>query len=127
MQENLVKALVQGAGLGVVTRYMEPDATVLVPLVGQRYPLWLLAAIGAMGSSIASDIIHDQVLPHIPKNKKFMQAESAILSPAVAATVYLAILYFFQPDLISRIGVPKLAGEAIGAEMLAYYVVQNLL
>lgn len=125
--QDLWKAGIQGAGLAGITRLMTPAASVRVNLFGQVIPLWFLAGLGGAASSLVGDFIHDQVLPHIPKNKKYMTMETAILSPALVAATYLGLMYVYNPAIITVLGPLQLGSEAVAADIGAQYLVQNFL
>lgn len=120
--EKIVKASVQGGSLAALARYTEPNARVYVPFSNTPIPLWVLAGGAGVGASFVADVIHEWILPHIPVAKKYSKSESAILAPAINAGSYLGVFYLANPASLQILGAMTLAGEAVGAEILASYV-----
>lgn len=76
-QEWVSKATLTAAIAGVTTfAVMTPGK---VPLFGMNVPVSIAAGLGCAAGSLTADFAHEYVLPYIPHNEKYMQAESAAL------------------------------------------------
>jgi hypothetical protein len=119
---DLYKAGVQGVILGAFTKFQRPDALLNVTMLGNRVPLYMAAGAAGIGASLAGDILHEWVLPHIPKNQKFSKSESAVISPLLTAGSYIGMYYLLNPGSIDELGMFNLAVQGVAADFGATYV-----
>lgn len=74
------------------------------------------AAVG----SVAAQVAHDYILPHIPQDKRFVSVETAALNAAASGAGALAAIYFMDPRV--AMGNPlTIAGLAVGSEVIGNY------
>lgn len=89
--DKLKKAALTGAiGAGVSAFTGNGGSVSLLNTVSVPGPVGAFAA--TAGGSIAADVAHDYVLPHIPYNEKFSRIESAALGIAASAAGTAAVL-----------------------------------
>ena len=84
------KYLVQSAagGVGFYAFNSMYNDTTRVFMFGKSYPTWLVGAGLGLVSSVASELIHHSVLPHIHVSKKMENSASAVVNPASSAAAW---------------------------------------
>lgn len=122
---SLPKAGIQGASLGLLTKFMEPNAKINLPMIGRSVPLYVVSGIAGVSASVLSDIAHSYVLPHIPVLQKYNQQESAILGPLINAGGYIGTYYIANADSLKTLGLPMLAGQAVISDIASTYIASN--
>lgn len=77
------------------------------------------------GSSLASETVHQWVLPYLPQSEEAVRAENALLSPAIHAGINLAVLKFGYPGLFGEQGWQEPVMLGIGSELVGDYAFSN--
>lgn len=122
----LYKPLIAAAFGAAGSKFYYPrGATVSTAIGAFSLPLVLAAATGV--SSLVSDTLHDYVFPAIHLNEKLGDQISATVSVGASAASVVGVSYLLQPDLISNIGVAKLASIGVLAEVASSYIYSNYL
>ena len=110
------KYLVQSAAGGVgfyAFNNMFNGGVSNVNLFGRTVPTWVAGAGMGLVSSVASEVIHHAVLPHIHFSKKMENSASAVLNPATSAATWWLTARLANPALASTEMTQLLAMGAI--------------
>lgn len=119
-KEILTKATLTAAIAGTAAAFLiEPGS---IDLAGMSVPQAAAIGLGAAGGSIAGDLAHKYILPHIPQNEKYLGVESAAVS--ITAAVVGAYLGMNTIDAIPPM-VPVLLGG--GAYIASDYVYHHVI
>src|SRR5690349_5821515 len=81
-KEVLTKATLTAGIAGVAAAFLIPSGSVTV--AGMSVPQSIAIGIGAASGSIAGDLAHNYILPHIPQSQKYLGIESAAVSIGAA-------------------------------------------
>lgn len=119
-KEILTKATLTAAIAGTAAVFLIPSDS--VSIAGMAVPQAAAIGLGAAGGSIAGDLAHKYVLPHIPQNEKYLGVESAAVSVAAAvAGAYLGMSTFGDVPIMT----PVLLGG--GAYITSDYVYHHVI
>lgn len=77
-KEIATKAALTAAIAGVAATFLLSEGS--ASIAGMSVPQSVAIGLGAATGSVAGDLAHKYVLPHIPQNQKYMGAESAAVS-----------------------------------------------
>ena len=72
------KAGLAGATMAIGSMMLFNDGTDTTNIAGMNIPVYVPIGVACGVSSIAGDIAHDYILPHIPQNEKLMNIESEV-------------------------------------------------
>lgn len=118
-KEILTKATLTGALAGTAAALLVPGGS--VSLGGMSVPGSVALGLGAAGGSVAGDLAHKYILPHIPQNAKYEGVESAAISVGAAiGGSYLVMNMMGDVPLMTPILLG--GGSYIGADYLNRYV-----
>lgn len=114
------KAALTAAVGGVAGMLLVPgDAR--VSLLGMQLPQYFGLGIGAGIGSVAGDLAHNYVLPHIPQNQKWIGVETAAVSVgAAAAGAYFGMSMFGEVPIMTPLLIG--GGSYVGADYLFHNV-----
>jgi len=115
-----------GATAGVLSKVWGSSIGVGgVNIMGQRWPLPLVAFALFSATSFMTDLIVDYGLPHISHDEKWKDMSSA--GPVAGSSAVAAIggAYLANPAIIAEEGVLKVAGFGIVSEILGEYAYNN--
>lgn len=121
------RGLLQAAVLYAYGTYYYGDGSmgVNLPMMVGLYPVPTVLAATGLATGIIADTIHDKILPSAGKsgkNQKYKRQNTAVASAFIHAAVYGGILYYISPNAASQMGLPMLAIQAAGSDMIAEYV-----
>jgi len=119
------KAVLAGVASAVVGTVYFGNGS--VPVMGWNMPVYVPLAGSAAVGSVLSDVSHDYILNHIPKNEKYINIESAALGVAVSGAGSLASLALTLP-LAQGSYLPAFAigaGSYVGADYLMHNVLED--
>jgi hypothetical protein len=119
-KEILMKATLTATIAGVAANFLIPGGSVNV--AGMSVPQAAAIGLGAASGSIAGDLAHKYVLPHIPQNEKYVEAESAVVSVGAAiAGAYVAMNMIGDTPIMT----PVMLGG--GSYLLSDYVMHHVI
>lgn len=119
-KEVLYKASLTAVIAGTAAAFLIPSGS--VSIAGMSVPQSAAIGLGAAGGSIAGDLAHNYILPHIPQNEKYLAAESAAVSIGAAmGGAYLAMSMMGDIPITT----PLLLGG--GSYVAADYAYRNFL
>lgn len=91
-KEIITKATLTAAIAGAASMLVIEPGSGSVNLGGIAVPQSVAIGLGAAGGSVAGDLAHKYILPHIPQSEKYIGVESAAVSVAAAiAGAYLGM------------------------------------
>jgi len=124
LKQTFVKPLVVGIISALGSKVMGANYNVGIPLLGD-VPAAVFYGLLGTGSSLASETLHQWVLPYLPQSAEMVKMENAVLSPALHGGLNVAVLYFAYPGILKEFGYlnPLLLGA--GAEVLGSYSFDN--
>lgn len=103
----------------------------VVNVFGNRMDINVTYGLVGVANDFAGELVHNFVLPYIPKNGKFAKAESAMLLPALGAGGNLAFFYLINPNIIEQAGMiqPAVigAGSVIGGQWIYDQFIHDML
>ena len=90
MKQLATKSLLTGAVNGVTSFILFGNEN--VNIMGMSIPSYIASGLGGVGSSVAADVAHNYLMPHIPVNQKYDALEAAALGIGISgATNYLLL------------------------------------
>ena len=107
-----------GYGLGMALR---PGTDLVLP-GGRRVPFAVFSAGATAAGSMASDIMHDVVLPHILKSERWSDTAGAALAGSTAVGSMYASAAITDPRLTGELGLARLIGLSLAAEAGGSYI-----
>ena len=128
---TLEKAGLNGAIAGVATcGLFGTKAAVYVPFVNSTAPLYALAfGVGALGS-VTGDLVHQFIKSEIHISEKASDSASLFLGMGINGGMFAALLYVFDPLVLSDFGVIQAFGVGAASEFAGSasysYLKQNL-
>ena len=117
--DSVCKTLLHGAGTAIAAYCCFPPTYVSVyPL--PNMPGWAFAGLLGLGTSVITDVAHTIFKPEIDASDKSMDITALLLSTAISAGVYAAIIgyadpYFFKTQGLTKIALVGAAGEVVGS------------
>lgn len=85
VKDSLTKSVLAGSTYAAGQLLIFGDQnTVTIPMTNIQMPAIAAGFIAGMSSSLISDVAHDYLLPLIPKNEKYVNAESALVGAGVS-------------------------------------------
>jgi len=124
LKSQFVRPIVVGLVSAVGAMAMGSSYKVDVPLLGSVSKSVFYGVLGA-GSSLATETIHQWVLPYLPQSDTAVRAENALLSPVIHAGVNLAVLKLVYPGILNEIGMQEPILIGVGAELVGAYGFDN--
>ena len=85
MKQLATKSLLTGAVNGITSFILFGNQDVSV--MGMNMPSYIVSGLGGVGSSVAADLAHNYIMPHIPVNQKYDAIESAALGIGISGGV----------------------------------------
>jgi hypothetical protein len=122
----LVKAAATGASAYGVMSVLGPTGTITVPAVG-GVSVPTFAAGAAATASVASDLAHTYVFPHLGLDQKYDATESAVTSVAVDVGSFYALAAATNQSLPGELGMATLAATAVVSGAVGNYLYATLL
>lgn len=114
------KAALTAAVGGVAGMLLVPGGG-SVSVLGMQVPQYVGLGIGAGIGSVAGDLAHNYVLPHIPQDQKWIGVETAAVSVgAAAAGAYVGMSMFGSVPIMTPLLIG--GGSYIGADYLYHNV-----
>lgn len=128
MSSIMNRALKYGVAGGVTfgALYYISGGAQTINVFGNNIALWGAGLGLGVASSLTNDFVHNFVLPALPIDDKLASAAGTGVSLASGAGTTLAFAYLAQPQLLSEVGVAKLALVGAGSEILSEYAYQKL-
>ena len=117
-------ATVGAVGYGV-GRVILPNSDILAG--GRRIPFPMFAAGATAVGSIASDVMHDVVIPHILKSERWSDTAGAALAGGTSVGSMYAAAYLTEPALAGQLGLVNLIGLALAAEAGGSYLFHSFI
>ena len=124
MKDMLAKPLVIGVISALGSKALGIDIDVGIPLLGDVNSVIFFGLLGA-GSSVATETLHQWVLPYLPQSSEMVKIENALLSPALHAAVNVGVLYFIYPAMLKTYGYTNPILLGIGSEIAGSYAYDN--
>ena len=112
-----------GYGLGMA---LQPSTDLVMP-GGRRIPFATFAAGATAFGSMASDIMHDVVLPHILKSERWSNTASAALAGSSAVGSMYAAAAMTDARLTGELGLMNLVGLSLAAEAGGSYIFHSFI
>ena len=99
----------------------------LLALPGGRTISFDMFAGGATAlGSIAADVMHDTVIPHILKSERFSDTASAAVAGGTSIGTMYAVAAATDPRIVAELGLMNMVGLALGAEAVGGYVYHSV-
>ena len=112
-KDNLVSYLIKPAIAatigGVASHYMHPGQS--INILGHKVSRSVMTGAGFALGTIATDVAHDHILPHIVKSKKFQSIASILLSAGVNVGTIYAIHGLVNAKTLAYLSMTELAAE----------------
>ncbi len=80
-----------------------------------------------VGSSLATETIHQWVLPYLPQSDYSVKVENALLSPAINAAVNVAFLKLAYPQVLNTLGYTQPIILGVGSQIVGDYAFANFI
>jgi hypothetical protein len=112
-----------GYGAGSV---MLPNTAIQLPR-GRRIPFPMFAAGATAVGGIASDVMHDVVIPHILKSERWSDTAGAALAGGTSVGSMYAAAYLTEPALAGDLGLVNLVSLALAAEAGGSYLFHSFI
>ena len=106
--------------------FMLPDSDIIMS-GGRRLSFPMFAAGATAVGSIASDVMHDVVIPHILKSKRWSDTAGAALAGGTSVGSMYAASYLVEPALAGQLGIVNVIGLALAAEAGGSYLFHSLI
>ena len=103
-RDQIGRATTTAVIAGGVTRLMDPDARVTVPVLGGNYPLWALSAGAGASASMLADYMHDVAIPQLDASLKFEESGSTALALAAGGAGYAGVTALLDQRLVQEQG-----------------------
>ena len=107
-------ATVGAVGYGIGS-FLQPGTIMELP-GGRSIPFNMFAAGATAVGSIASDLMHDQVIPHILKSERWSSTGGAVLAGGTSVGSIYAVSYLTDERVIREGGIMNIIGLALAAE-----------
>ena len=107
-----------GYGIGMA---LKPSTDIVLP-GGNRVPFSTFAGGATAVGSMASDLMHDVVLPHILKSDRWSNTASAALASGTSVGSIYAASALTDPRLTGEVGLMSLIGLSLAAEAGGSYI-----
>jgi hypothetical protein len=121
---KLKQQFVRPIGVGLVSalgaRAMGVQFRITMPLLGNVSKPVFYGVLG-FGSSLVSETLHQWVLPYLPQSEEAVNAENAVLSPALHALTNVVALKVIYPGILEDHGLQEPILIGAGAEVLGDY------
>jgi hypothetical protein len=120
LKNQFIRPLVVGAVSAAGAMALGQNFNVRVPILGSVSKSVFYGLLGA-GSSLATESIHQWVLPYLPQSEAAVRAETALIAPAIHAALNVGVLSVAYPSIVNESGMlePVLIGA--GAEVVGAY------
>lgn len=116
VKHSLMRGAVVGAAAAAGAMLLFGEGRT-IPVFGQEMPAFIPVFLATGAASVATDLTHSYVLPHIPGNQKYAQAESAALAIVASGGITYGLLNLIQPvDALPAFGLG--AGAYIGGSYI---------
>ena len=112
-----------GYGLGMV---LQPSTDLVMP-GGRRIPFAVFAGGATAFGSMASDVMHDVVLPHILKSERWSNTASAALAGSSAVGSMYGAAAMTDSRLTGEVGLVNLIGLSLAAEAGGSYIFHSFI
>ena len=122
----LAKAAATGGAAYGVMSVVGPAAQVNVPVVG-IVSLPTFAAGAAATGSVASDLAHTYIFPHLGLDQKYDATESAVTSAAVDVGSFYALAAATNQSLPGELGLATIASTALISGAVGNYMYSTVL
>jgi hypothetical protein len=113
----IVVGIVSAAGAAAIGMQWK---RVSVPLLGDISKPTFYGVLGA-ASSLATESIHQWLLPMLPQSEAAITAENALLAPAIHAAVNVGFLQLAAPRILEENGYTESIIIGAGAEVVGSY------
>ena len=120
------KAATVGAVGCAIGSYLQPGTIMELP-TGRSIPFNMFAAGATAVGSIASDLMHDQVIPHILKSERWSSTGGAVLAGGTSVRSIYATAYLTDPRIATKLGIVNLIGLALAAEAGGSYLFHSFI
>jgi hypothetical protein len=120
LKQQFVRPLVVGAISALGAKSMGGQYLVDMPLLGEVSKPVFYGVLG-FGSSLVSETLHQWVLPYLPQSEEAVNAENALLSPALHAATNVLALKLLYPTILSYSGIQEPIVIGAGAEIVGDY------
>ena len=112
-----------GYGLGTV---LLRDIDIVGP-GGRRVSFAMFAAGATAVGSVASDLMHDLVIPHILKSERWSSTGGTALAGGTSVGSMYGAAYLTEPRIAAEVGLLNLVGLALGAEAGGSYLFHSFI
>ena len=126
LKQQFVRPIVVGLVSALGARAMSVSYKVDLPLLGE-VPKEVFYGVVGFGSSLATETLHQWVLPYLPQSAAAVKAENALLSPVLHAGVNFAVLRVLYPGILKEIGWQEPVMLGIGSELVGGYSFDNFI
>ena len=120
------KAATVGAVGYAIGSYLQPG-TIMELRGGRSVPFNMFAAGATAVGSIASDRMHNQVIPHVLKSERWSSTGGAFLAGGTSVGSIYAVSYLMDECVIREGGIMNSIGFALAAEADGSYLFHSFI
>jgi hypothetical protein len=124
LKSQFVRPVVVGIISAIGAKAMGLKYDVGVPLLGDVSAPVFYGVLGT-ASSLATETIHQWVLPYLPQSDSAVKAENALLSPIIHAALNVGVLKLAYPGILNEMGYKDPIALGIGAEFAGEYAFES--
>lgn len=96
-----------------------------IPIMGKAQPVeYVVGGAQAVGS-LASELVHSAVFPHIPNHEKWSGSITAAMKVGIPAAAVYAILQSVNPTAAGDMGNLNILGVSLASEAISSYVYEQ--
>ena len=123
--ESLSKYTTVGLTAAAASYFMRPNARINVTVLGTSLPLFAATGIAVGAGSYASALTHDLIFPALHIDERWRDAGASGVALATTTAGNYGALYAMNSGAPSQIGLMRIAGFALGAEVFGSYIYNN--
>jgi hypothetical protein len=120
LKNQFARPVVVGIVSAVGAMAVGLNYNVTVPIVGSISKPVFFGALG-VASSLATETVHQWVLPYLPQSEFAVKAENALIAPAIHAALNVGALQLAYPNILKVFGMMEPALIGAGAEIAGGY------
>lgn len=126
LKQQFGKPIAVGICAALGAKALGLDYNVQLPLLGD-VPAAVFYGVVGVGSSFATETIHQWVLPYLPQSAYATQVESAALSPAINAALNIGILKMWYPGVVDTLGYMNPVMLGVASQVAGAYAFDNFI
>lgn len=126
LKEQFAKPVIVGLVSAIGAKALGMDYNVQLPLIGDVSAPVFYGVLGT-ASSLATETLHQWVLPYLPQSSYAVQVENALLSPAINAALNVGVLYLMYPGILNVNGYTNPVVLGAGSQIVGAYGYNNFI